>query len=215
MKVSWRSASKTTLRVLERASLGLLVGLFVIVATPVSEWLAEPLRIEEEPESADLIVVLGAFATVNGILNEPALRRTKKAAELYADGYAPRVLFTGGNDGRPEGRHTADHMARFAEQLGVPRGSILVETAARNTHDNAEKATEICASQGCTSILLVSDMAHLRRAKACFRSILRVHAVASNRYSFYWTTPEMRLARFHAALYEHAALLYYRWRGWV
>ncbi len=192
-----------------------MFGFFAIALTPVSEFIAEPLRVEEEPESADMIVVLGAFATVNGVLNESALRRTQKAAELYAEGFAPTVLFTGGNEDRPEGRHTADHMARFAEQLGIPRDAIVVETESRNTHENAQRSMEICERQGCNSILLISDMAHLYRAKACFRAIPRVHAIASNRYTFYWTTPEIRFARFHAALYEHLALLYYRWRGWL
>ena len=197
------------------SSLTLSVGFLAVICTPKSEWLAEPLRVEEDPQSSDVIIVLGAFASRNGILNESALRRTIKAAELYHQGLAPTVLVTGGNDDRPEGEHTAEHMAALARRLGVPSEALIVETHSRSTRDNARQSKELLHARGFQSAVLVSDMAHLYRARALIHFVPRLHAIASDRFRFYWTTPEIRLSRFRAVVYEYVALLQYRWRGWL
>lgn len=82
-----------------------------------------------EPEKADCIVGFGNYN------DDIALR----AAELYHQGYAPKVLFTGGL-----GRNTidlwketeADRFARVAIDAGVPKEDIIIENQATNTKDN-------------------------------------------------------------------------------
>lgn len=82
-----------------------------------------------EPEKADCIVGFGNYN------DDIALR----AAELYHQGYAPKVLFTGGL-----GRNTidlwketeADRFARVAMDAGVPKEDIIIENQATNTKDN-------------------------------------------------------------------------------
>ncbi|MEO0812489.1 MAG: YdcF family protein [Myxococcota bacterium] len=197
------------------SSLTLSVSFLAVICTPISEWLAEPLRVEEDPQSSDVIIVLGAFASRNGILNESALRRTIKAAELYHQSMAPTVLITGGNEGRPEGEHTAEHMAALARRLGVPSEALIVETESRSTRDNAQRSQVLFDARGFQSAVLVSDMAHLYRARALFHFVPRLHTIASDRFRFYWTTPEIRLSRFRAVVYEYVALLHYRWQGWL
>lgn len=87
------------------------------------------LGLHTQPEKADCIVGFGNF-------NDNIARR---AAELYHQGYAPKVLFTGGL-----GRNTlgllpepeAVRFARVAEQEGVPREDILIEDRSTNTAEN-------------------------------------------------------------------------------
>ena len=82
-----------------------------------------------EPEKTDCIVGFGNYN------DDIALR----AAELYHQGYAPKVLFTGGL-----GRNTidlwketeADRFARVAMDAGVPKEDIIIENQATNTKDN-------------------------------------------------------------------------------
>lgn len=96
----------------------------------------EPLQIlwdylgmHQAPEKADCIVGFGNFNT----------NIARRAAELYCQGYAPKVLFTGGL-----GRNTAGllpepeavRFARVAMEWGVPEADILLETESTNTAEN-------------------------------------------------------------------------------
>lgn len=96
----------------------------------------EPLRViwdylglHQQPGQADCIVGFGNF-------NDNIPRR---AAELYRQGYAPKVLFTGGL-----GRNTlgvlpeaeAVRFARVAAECGVPEADILIEDQSSNTAEN-------------------------------------------------------------------------------
>lgn len=87
------------------------------------------LGMHQTPEKADVIVGFGNF-------NDNIARR---AAELYLQGYAPKILFTGGL-----GRNTrnllpepeADRFARVAMECGVPEADILREDKSTNTKEN-------------------------------------------------------------------------------
>ena len=96
----------------------------------------EPLQIlwdylgmHQAPEKADCIVGFGNFNT----------NIARRAAELYCQGYAPKVLFTGGL-----GRNTAGllpepeavRFARVAMACGVPEADILLEPDSTNTAEN-------------------------------------------------------------------------------
>ena len=96
----------------------------------------EPLQIlwdylgmHQVPEKADCIVGFGNFNT----------NIARRAAELYCQGYAPKVLFTGGL-----GRNTAGllpepeavRFARVAMACGVPEADILLEPDSTNTAEN-------------------------------------------------------------------------------
>ena len=83
----------------------------------------------QQVEKADCIVGFGCY-------NEDVARR---AAQLYHQGYAPRILFTGAL-----GRNTrnmwiegeAERFARIAVQEGVPKRDILLEQRASNSGEN-------------------------------------------------------------------------------
>lgn len=87
------------------------------------------LKLGQEPKSADVIVGFGNFNT----------DIARRAAELYHQGIAPKILFTGGL-----GRNTlgllpeseADRFARVAIEFGVPDCDILREDKSTNTAEN-------------------------------------------------------------------------------
>ena len=87
------------------------------------------LCLKEAPRKADVIVGFGNF-------NEDIPRR---AAELYLQGYAPKVLFTGGLGRNTVGllpESEADRFARVAISCGVPDEAILREDKSTNTAEN-------------------------------------------------------------------------------
>ena len=96
---------------------------------PPLQILWDYLGMHQTPKKADVIVGFGNF-------NDNIARR---AAELYLQGYAPKILFTGGL-----GRNTrnllpepeADRFARVAMECGVPEADILREDQSTNTKEN-------------------------------------------------------------------------------
>lgn len=89
------------------------------------------LCLRQEPEKADCIVGFGNF-------NDNIARR---AAQLYREGYAPKVLFTGGLGRNTEGLLPEPEAVRFAKvaiSCGVPEADILMEDKSANTKENIE-----------------------------------------------------------------------------
>ena len=87
------------------------------------------LCLHQEPAQADVIVGFGNFNT----------DIARRAAELYLQGYAPKILFTGGLGRNTEGllpEPEAVRFARVAMKCGVPESDILLEDRAKNTADN-------------------------------------------------------------------------------
>ena len=87
------------------------------------------LGMHQAPEIADVIVGFGNFNT----------NIARRAAELYRQGLAPVVLFTGGLGRNTEGllpEPEAVRFARVAMECGVPEKAILLEPESTNTAEN-------------------------------------------------------------------------------
>lgn len=121
----------------------------------------------------DAVVVLGAGIMGKGSLRpadqltEFSLQRTLCGADLFAEGFAPRLVLTGGPSViLGEGPKEAVEMRRVAMRLGVPADAILLDDRARTTYENALGVKRVLG-QG--SILLVTSASHMPRAAALFR----------------------------------------------
>lgn len=97
-------------------------------------------------------------------------------AELYRQGMAPLIVFTGATsrttrDQMPRGE--AEHYRERAIELGVPSDAILVERKARNTGENIRFSRALLEEQGVrvSSVLLVSKPYEERRAYATARKL--------------------------------------------
>src|SRR3954453_1934767 len=80
-------------------------------------------------EKADCIFVLGSHD----------LRVAERAAELYLEGWAPMIIFSGGLGNFTKEMWTeteADQFAAIAINMGVPQEAILVENKSTNTGEN-------------------------------------------------------------------------------
>lgn len=87
------------------------------------------LRLNQPLEKADCIVGFGNFNTDIAV----------RAAELYHQGWAPKILFTGGLGRNTQGLLSEAEAVRFgkvAMDLGVPEGDILLEDKSTNTAEN-------------------------------------------------------------------------------
>lgn len=97
-------------------------------------------------------------------------------AELYHQGIAPVIVFTGATSPTTRARMPrgeAVHYRERALQLGVPESAVLLEPRATNTGENIEFAKEVLAAAGVpvSSVLLVSKPYEERRSYAMMRKL--------------------------------------------
>lgn len=103
------------------------------------------LGMHQTPGIADCIVGFGNFNT----------DIARRAAELYQQGYAPKILFTGGLGRNTEGLLPEPEAVRFAKvamDCGVPECDIILEDRSANTKENIiftrRKLTELGIPHG-------------------------------------------------------------------
>jgi len=111
---------------------------------------------------ADGIVVLGAAAWEDQ--PSPVFQeRINHAIQLYKDGYAPIIVFTGG---KGDGEELAE--SEVAKQYAIKRGArpeaVLVETLSKTTEQNLYYAGQLAADHHLTTLIIVSDPLHMKRA---------------------------------------------------
>jgi uncharacterized SAM-binding protein YcdF (DUF218 family) len=102
-------------------------------------------------------------------LAEGSLLRCQRVAELYHAGAPCRVFVVGGNPDGTAGDDVSKVMARTLERMGVAPRDLIVETASRNTEENATAAAEMLAPEDVGRPLLVTTAMHLPRAVRLFR----------------------------------------------
>ncbi len=143
--------------------LALVIILIPIVVYLV--WLARHIwtyGARDEAVKVDAIAVLG----IAGRDPEPSptyQERLNHGINLYRQGLAPRMIFTGGSrfPGYP---NEADMGVRYALAHGVPESDIFFEPKARITEQNCRFIKELMDREGLKSLIIVSDPLHMRRA---------------------------------------------------
>jgi uncharacterized SAM-binding protein YcdF (DUF218 family) len=125
---------------------------------------------------ADAIVVLGRGVDPDGALPLLAQHRVVRAAELYAWGVAPRLIFTGRcslmTETEPP-RTEAAAMAEHAIAMGIPRRAVILEEESRDTIGNAYFVLRrFLEPNDWMSIRVVTSDFHIQRAAWVFQKVL-------------------------------------------
>jgi uncharacterized SAM-binding protein YcdF (DUF218 family) len=123
-------------------------------------------HMDHELQKSDVILVLCSHDTTVA----------ERGAQLFLDGWAPLLMFTGGLGSitkhlwsDPE----ADRFARIAIGMGVPEDRILIENRSTNTGENVAFSRELLRSRGLdpSSFILVQKPYMERRTFATFRQV--------------------------------------------
>jgi len=88
-------------------------------------------HVNHKLEKADCILVLSSHDT----------RVAERGAEIFLDGWAPLLVFSGGLGNFTKGiwdEPEAEKFSRIALKMGVPREKILVENTSTNSGENVE-----------------------------------------------------------------------------
>jgi uncharacterized SAM-binding protein YcdF (DUF218 family) len=132
---------------------------WVLVAWAAAGWLV----VREELPRADAVAVLAGSATY--------VERAQRAAELYREGRAPRVVLT--NDGLSGGYSAADdrnplfveRAVRELRAAGVPEEAVeVVPETVSSTFDEAVRLRAHAEARGYNSLLVVTSGYQSRRA---------------------------------------------------
>jgi len=186
-----------------------LAGLVVFATmafTPLANYINIRMAGVARLEPSDAIVVLGrGGADSDGILTNRSLRRVVRGIDLYRQGFAPLLVFSGSFEEIRE-------RANVARALGVPGPAILSAPAARTTREEAEEVRKLLLPLGRKNVLLVSDPIDMPRARALMERAgftVRPAPTAASGPS----QPEARLGLVRDLLIELAAWTFYRVTG--
>jgi len=100
--------------------------------------------------------------------------RVTHAVQLYKMGKIKKILITGGLGFDPSDEISeAASLGDFMVWAGVKRADLMLETAAKNTRENAVYTQQLLKEKGIldqknSSFLLITSAFHMKRAKACF-----------------------------------------------
>ena len=115
-------------------------------------------------KKADCILVLGSHDT----------RVAERGAELYLQGWAPLIIFSGGLGRLTKGEWNqpeADLFAQIAIEKGVPQDAILIENQSTNTGENILFTQQLLEQKGLHphNFILVQKPYMERRSYATFK----------------------------------------------
>jgi uncharacterized SAM-binding protein YcdF (DUF218 family) len=159
---------------------------------------------QKKPSSSnfDAIVVAGCKVRQDGSPSLALQARVRKAVSLYKEGYASKIILTGGS---PDGRLTEAQSAKlYAKTLyDIPDEAILLEEKSTTTESNASFTKSLYPH--INKIILVSDSYHIFRGERIFQRYFS-HVEGTGRI------PKWNV-RIKGALREVPAIIYYKWKG--
>ena len=133
-------------------------------------------QLGHELAKADAIMVLCSHDTAVA----------ERGAELFLEGWAPLLIFSGGLGVITKHLWTepeADQFAAIAERMGVPRTAMLVENRSTNTGENVLFTKQLLAERGLDprSFILVQKPYMERRTFATFKKVWpEKHAIVTS-----------------------------------
>jgi uncharacterized SAM-binding protein YcdF (DUF218 family) len=157
------------------------------------------LDVSKNPVKADFVAYMGGEEKL----------RPERAAQLYKEGYATRVIASGYYKSVPTG-------IKVLQENGVPLQSILINDDATTTWDESQQILAMLRKEGASSALIVSNASHMRRASATFEKnqndqrvlLTFISAETKDQCASWWTTKEGK----EPLLYEYPRILFYFFR---
>jgi uncharacterized SAM-binding protein YcdF (DUF218 family) len=198
---------------------GWKVVLILVLAWPFVAWLAALALIKTVSlPRADAVVVLSGSSAY--------IERSRRAAELYKEGRAPRVVLTNDNMRGPwsEARQVNPLFVERAQeelaQAGVPSDRVeVLPDAVGGTHDEAVAVYNYATRKGIHSVLFVTSPYHTRRALWTMQRDFRDTGVAVGVETMenYEQTPAPATWWLHrrgwsVVALEYPKLIYYYWK---
>ena len=179
-----RSVVRFLWRALCAAGVLTLAGVLWLAAggpVGIDRWL----DVTQPPMRAEAIVVLGGGTNGDNLPLPQGWERLSAAARLYADGFAPVVILSGGGTAKVS---ESEIYANAAAWLGIPREAMVFEAKAQSTADHGRTLRGLVLPRGNaigpdTPLLVVTSAFHSRRALLSFSRAGFTHVRVVSRYT--------------------------------
>ncbi len=122
----------------------------------------------EKPISGEAIVCIAGGMTGNNLPTEQGWQRIYTAVQLYFDGYAPKIIFTGGGTAKTT---EAEVYAEVAQWFGCPEEAIVFDPTPHGTSEhpiNILKNEHLDIDKN-SALDIVTSALHSRRTAMCFK----------------------------------------------
>ncbi len=181
-----------------------------------TELLQLPLTIHEQPQAADVVIVLGAGARKHGEPLPPqAKERIQRGVNLVKQGFASTMIVAGGLN-KHSGYVEADLMKPDAVSQGLSADNVIEENRSINTWENAVNSLGIMDRNNWHSALVVTSPYHTLRACAVFRKLkATVHCIAAPLSIIPTNTVYERLTDFRSVVREYGAMVLFVWKHYL
>jgi uncharacterized SAM-binding protein YcdF (DUF218 family) len=196
--------------------------IIILVSPPLLEIVSLPLyRLTPENmnQKAEAIVVLGGGVDNFNCPTPFSMRRAYTGSRLLLEEKAPILILSTGRTNQKTDQTEAKAMEIIALGLGVPKNKIILEEKSSNTITNALETYNLLKINQIKSIILVTSSHHLYRAMKVFIRTLpgiTIFPYASEKKKltdemFSWGRP----GKIFLVLYEYAAIIVYKTKGWL
>jgi uncharacterized SAM-binding protein YcdF (DUF218 family) len=209
--VFYRTARR---RMLKIAAISLLFYL-ILFKTPFIWFLAEPLKISDAPEKADVILVFGGGVGETGSPGKSTIERARQAVKLYKEGYADKIIFS---SGYTYDYNDAENMKLFAVSMGIPEKNIILEQKANSAYENVVFSNEILDENNWNSALVVSSPYNMRRLALVFNKNVtdkKVFYTPVQNPQFYDKNQGRRTEQIRAISHEYMGIGYYWFKKYL
>ncbi len=195
----------------------------VVLSTPLMPRAVNSLVVDQPPQPADLIVILGGGMHCGaGELESSSLARLQRGLQLWKAGYAPRITLSD-TVGETYGDSSCASLGLEAQRqvktlYGENSPEIILLPQMRTTRTEALAVAQIVHERGFKKILLVTAPTHSRRSRSTFRQLgLEVVSVVSAepRFDMQMQKPVDRILALAPLAREVLGLITYRLRGWL
>jgi len=102
------------------------------------------------------------------LLEGDGLNRYQKAVELYTQGIASKIIFSGGITDYEYGSYPFSDVLPHILEAGVPQDAIIHEDKSLNTHEQAVEVVKIAIKNRWKRLALVASHEHQYRAYLTF-----------------------------------------------
>lgn len=212
LKCTNRASGKNAMRLVRWALLAIGI-FFTLVCTPLAFYYGTPLLQSTSPSRSDVIVLLSGGCISARWVSPDGMQRTAGALLLYRERYAPVIISSGSRRDCDQ----AGIQSEWLKMAGVPDEAIIVERQSKRTYESGQQVSKIMRQRGFRSAVVVTSELDVPRVRLVFEklgipaSFLAVPEFKPPAKLFYLSG----FSFFYHSTYEYAALVFYKFKGWI
>ena len=212
------------------------VVLLWLASTPMAaSWLNLSLQQQFPPLAVDKLQERDCAILLGGIVGQvlpprvvpelsESVDRIIMAVRIFKAGKVKKIVVAAGNlpwstAVQPEAVLIRDLLVEW----GVPQEAVLLDSASRNTWENAVNSKQIMAKEGLNSAWLITSASHMGRALGVFHKLgvnvypaaVDIDVAESIDSIFAWLPDASALQKSTRAMKESIGTVVYRLRGWI